>query len=65
MLNSIRNLFRLEKAKGLNAKALKDIGSLYIYWIGNAFSRNYIEYESNGDKYKTIILILLDNFYAI
>ena len=23
-------------------------------WIGDAFSSNYTEYESNGEKYKTL-----------
>ena len=83
MLESLRNLIRLEKKKDINNKSLGDIRNLFRlgkdkdikervlrdirtphkpdkenYYkpirTGNAFSSNYIEYESNGDKDKTL-----------
>ena len=63
MLKSMRNLFSLEKDKGINDKVLRDIRTLYEsdkenYYkpinINNAFNDNSIEYESNGDKDKTL-----------
>ena len=71
MLKSIRNLFRIEKGKGINDKSLKDINDKILrdirtlyesdkedYYkpirIGNAFSSNCTENESNGDKDKIL-----------
>ena len=59
----IRNLFRLEKDKNIKVRVIRDIRTLYEsdkedYYkpigTGHAFSSSYIEYESNGDKYKTL-----------
>ena len=64
-MKDIRNLYGLKNKKGVNDKVLRDIISLYEsdkedYYkpirIGNAFSSNYIEYESNGDKDKTLFI---------
>ena len=53
----------IKNKKGPNNKVLIDIRTLYQSYkedyykpvrIGNAFSSNYIEYESNGDKDKTL-----------
>ena len=52
----------MEKKTYINDKELKGIITLYQskedYYkplrTGNAFSSNYIEYESNGDKDKTL-----------
>ena len=58
-----RNLFRLEKDKNIKDRVLRNIRILYEpdngdYYkpirTGNAFSSNYIKYESNGDKDKTL-----------
>ena len=70
-IEDIRNSFRLKKEKDTNDKLMRDIKTLFEldkedYYkpvrTGNAFNRNYIEYESNGDKDKTLknILIILD-----
>ena len=53
-----RNLYRLEKKKGINDEVLRDKIILYEpkedYYkpirTGNAFSSSYIKYKSNGDK---------------
>ena len=59
---AIRNI---RKENSNNNKKLRDIRTLYEsdkedYYkpirIGNAFSSNYIEYESNGDKDKTLFI---------
>ena len=71
-IEDIRNSFRLKKEKDTNDKLMRDIKTLFEldeedYYkpvrTGNAFNRNYIEYESNGDKDKTLknILIILDH----
>ena len=64
IIKDIRNPFRLtKKDKGVKEKVLSDIRTLFEsdeenYYkpirSGNAFSGNYIEYESNGDKGKTL-----------
>ena len=62
VLGDIRNLFSLEKDKCIKDRVLGDIGTLYEskedYYkpirTGNVFSSNYIEYESKGDKDKTL-----------
>ena len=70
-IEDIRNSFRLKKEKDTNDKLMRDIKTLFELdkeddykpvRTGNAFNRNYIEYESNGDKDKTLknILIILD-----
>ena len=69
VLKDIRSLYGLKIKKGIYDKVLKDITTLYKsdkedcykqITIGNAFSSNYIEYESNGDKDKTSIKEYLD-----
>ena len=61
----IRNLFRLEKEKEncIKDEVLRDMKTLFeldgedcceSIRTGNAFISNYIEYESNGDKDKTL-----------
>ena len=54
---------KIKKENSNAGKILRDIGTLLEsdnedYYkpirIGNAFSSNYIEYESNGDKDKTL-----------
>ena len=63
-MKDIRSLYGFKK-KGMNDKALRDIRTLYesdkedyyrLIRTGNAFSSNYIEYESNGDKDKTLFI---------
>ena len=62
MLQSIRNFFTQEKEKDIKDGVLRDKRTLYKlkkdYYEpirnGNAFKINYIEYESNGDKDKTL-----------
>ena len=60
---NIRNLIRLEKDRNIKDRVLRNIRILsesdkedYDKPIrtGNAFNSNYIEYESNGDKDKTL-----------
>ena len=55
-LKDIRSLYRLKNKQGINNKILRDIRSWYESYkedyykpirIGNAFSSNYIKYESN------------------
>ena len=59
------SLYGLKNKKGINDKVLRDIRTLYEsdkeddykpIRIGNAFSSNYIEYESNGDKDKILFI---------
>ena len=63
----IRNIFRLEKeTKAIKDRILRDIKNLseheeeenYYKPIrkGNFCSNNYIEYESNGDRNKTLLV---------
>ena len=61
IIEDIRNLFRLKKENDIKDKIIRDIRTLFEsdeedYYkpvrIGTAFSSNYIEYESNGDKEK-------------
>ena len=64
IIKDIRNPFRLtKKDKGVKEKVLSDIRTLFEsdeedcykpIRTGNALSGNYIEYESNGDKGKTL-----------
>ena len=65
IIKDIRNLFRQEKKKDkdIKDKVLRDIKTLSesdeedyykLIRIGNAFSSNYVEYESNVDKDKTL-----------
>ena len=65
IIKDIRNLFRLEKKKDkdIKDKVLRDIKTLFesgeedyykLIRIRNAFSSNYVEYESNVDKDKTL-----------
>ena len=55
----------MEKKKDINVKVLKDIKTLFEsdeedYYkpirTGNIFSSNYIEYQSNGNKDKTLFI---------
>ena len=65
IIKDIRNLFRLEKEKhnGIKDEVLRHRRTLFEsdredcyerIRIGNALISNYIEYESNGDKDKTL-----------
>ena len=64
-MKDIKNLFRKKKKNSdIKDKIIRDIRTLIEsheenYYeplrIDNAFSRNYIEYKSNGDKKKNII----------
>ena len=64
-IKDIRNLFRLEKeTKAIKDRILRDIKNLLEYEeeesyhklvrISNFWSKNYIEFESNGDRNKTL-----------
>ena len=71
IIKNIRNLFRLEKeTKGAKDKILRNIKNLFEEYykpvrVNNFWSNNYIEYKSNGDKFKHYqlknILIKLDH----
>ena len=59
------SLYGLKNKKGINDKVLRDIRTLYEsdkeddykpIRIGNAFSSNYIKFESNGDKDKILFI---------
>ena len=65
IIKEIRNLFQLKKKKDSNIKdkVIRDKRTLFDsdeedYYepvrTDNAFSSNYIEYKSNGDKHKTL-----------
>ena len=66
IIKDIRNLFRLEKeTKAIKDRILKDIKNIFEYEeeekkyhkpvrLSNFWSNNYIEYESNGDRSKTL-----------
>ena len=62
---NIRNLFRLKKEnEAIKDRVIRDIRDLFKYEeeencykserVGNIWSNNYIEYQSNGDRNKTI-----------
>ena len=64
-IKDIRNLFRLEKeTKAIKYRILTDIKNLFEHEeeenyykpvrVSNFWSNNYIEYESNGDRNKTL-----------
>ena len=66
IIKDIRNLFRLEKeTKAIKDRILRDIKNLFehekeekYYFkavrVSNFWSNNYVEYESKGDKNKTL-----------
>ena len=65
IIKDIRNLFRLEKeTKAIKDRILRDIKNLFEHEeeenyykpvrVSNFWSNNYIEYESNGDRNKTL-----------
>ena len=66
VIKDTRNLFRLEKeTKAIKDRILRDIKYLFEpeeeeekYYksvrVSNFWSNNYIEYESNGDRNKTL-----------
>ena len=66
IIKDIRNLFRQEKeTKAIKDRILRDIKNLFEHEkeeenyykpvrVSNFWSNNYIEYESNGDKNKTL-----------
>ena len=65
-IKDIRNLFRLEKVnESIKDIILRDIRDIFEneeennYYkpisVGNFWSNNYIEYESNGDRNKTSV----------
>ena len=63
-IKDVRNLFRLKKEnKAIKNKIIRDIRNLPGYEekdyykpvsVGNFWSNNYIEYESNNDRNKTV-----------
>ena len=64
-IKDLRNLFRLEKeTKAINDRIRRDIKHLFKHkeeesyykpvWVSNICTKNYIEYESNGDRNKTL-----------
>ena len=65
VIKDIRNIFRLEReTKGIKDRVLRDIKNLFEHEeeenyykpvrASNFWSYNYIEYESNGDRNKTL-----------
>ena len=64
IIKDIRNLFRLEKeTKAIKDRILIDITNLFEHEnenyykpvrLNNFWSNNYIEYESNSDRNKTL-----------
>ena len=66
-IQSIRNLFRLKiENEGIKYKVFRDNGDLFKQKkedsykpvrIGIFRSKSYIEYESNGDRNKTLPLV--------
>ena len=65
IIKDVRNLLRLEKGtKAIKDRILRDINNLFEHKEGenyykpvrvsNFWSNNYIEYESNGDRNKTL-----------
>ena len=64
----VRNLFRLKKeTKAIKDRILRDIKNLFEHEeeeknyskpvrVSNFWSNNYIQYESNGDKNKTLLV---------
>ena len=63
-IKDIKNLFRLEKeTKAIKDRILRDIKNLFEHKeeendykpvrLSNFWSKNYIEYESNGDRNKS------------
>ena len=66
-IKDIRNLFRLEKStKAIKDRTLKKTRNLFEHeevknyykpvGVTNLWSKNYIEYESNGDKNKILLV---------
>ena len=63
-IKDIRNLFRLRKEKEvIKDRVIRDIRNPFKHEegvcykpvrVGNLWSNNYIEYESNGDRNKTL-----------
>ena len=63
-MKDVRNLFRLKKEnEAIKDRIIRDIRNLFQmekedYYkpvsVGNFWSRNYIEYESNGDRNKAL-----------
>ena len=63
-IKHIRNLFRLKKHKIIKDRILRDIRNLSQHGekenyyqpvrVSNFWSKNYIEYESKGDRNKTL-----------
>ena len=64
VIKDIRNLFRLEKeTKGIENRIFRDIKNLFEYEeanyyktvrVNNFWGNNYIEFESSGDRNKTL-----------
>ena len=63
-INNIGNLFRLKKEnEAIKDKIVRDIRNLFVYEekdyyqplrLYNFWTNNYIEYESNSDRNKTL-----------
>ena len=65
IIKDVRNLLRLQKGtKAIKDRILPDINNLFEHKeeenyykpvrVSNFWSNNYIEYESNGDRNKTL-----------
>ena len=66
IIKGIRNLFRLKKEnEAINDRIIRDIRNVFelengekIYYkpinVGNFYNINFIEYESDGDRKKTL-----------
>ena len=64
-IKDIWNIFRLKKGnKTIENRIIRHIRNLFAYdedchkpaRIGNFWSNNYIEYESNGERNKTLLV---------
>ena len=54
-VKDIRNRFRLKKEiKATNNRIIRDIRILFSARVGNLWSNNYIEYESNRYRNETV-----------
>ena len=64
-VKDVRNLFKLKKeSKAIKIRIIRDIQNLFehekeYYYkpirAGNFWSNNYIEYQSNSDRFKTLV----------
>ena len=64
-VKDVRNLFKLKKeSKAIKIRIIRDIQNLFEHEkeydykpirAGNFWSNNYIEYQSNSDRFKTLV----------